>query len=306
MAKFRYDGEGRRILKMFDSQSPADPDGLDAYEHIFSSGQQVIETREGSGDTPAQAETLQPKYQQIWSPRYIDSLILRDENADTDGQCDDGRLFYLADANWNVTALIDPNGNVVERYVYSPYGHARIYTPDWSATRDNSLYSNTTLYTGRELDPSTGLGYYRARYYSGEMGRFVCRDPIRFWGSTWNLYEYVSSQPFRKVDPFGLRDGDVGILRPLPFPSIEPIDPTIPPPAVPLWPDMPSPGDLLRPITTNCGDFVRRVKTEPGYANSLGPSVRRVLECNINILWKLSWWIRIRFCRCLTAGAHLP
>ncbi|MFW6169695.1 MAG: hypothetical protein ACODAD_04330 [Planctomycetota bacterium] len=47
---------------MFDSNSPDNPDGLDTYEHLFLSGQQVIETREGSGNTADQAETLQPKF----------------------------------------------------------------------------------------------------------------------------------------------------------------------------------------------------------------------------------------------------
>jgi RHS repeat-associated protein len=181
VAKFRYDGEGRRILKMFDTDSPGSPDGLDTYEHIFLSGQQVIETREGSGATPAQAETLQPKYQNIWSPRYIDSLILRDENTDGDGLCDDSRVYYLADANFNVTALVDTNGDVVERYLYSPYGEVTILDPDFSADADNvSDYANTTLYTGRTLDTPTGLMYYRARYYHAQLGRFVGRDPIGY------------------------------------------------------------------------------------------------------------------------------
>jgi len=85
VARFRYDGFGRRILRIFDTDCPAAPNGLDTHEHVFLDGQQVIETREGSGSIPAQAETLQPKYQHVWSPRYIDSLILRDENTDTDG-----------------------------------------------------------------------------------------------------------------------------------------------------------------------------------------------------------------------------
>jgi RHS repeat-associated protein len=177
--KFRYDGEGRRILKIVDTNSPGSPDGLDTYEHIFLSGQQVVETRQGSGTTPAQAESLQPTYQNVWSPRYIDALILRDENTDSDGACDDGRVYALADANFNVTALVDTAGDVVERYLYSPYGAVTILDPDFTADADGaSDYANTTLYTGREYDPQTGLMYYRARYYHAQLGRFAFQSEL--------------------------------------------------------------------------------------------------------------------------------
>ena len=137
VATYAYDGLGRRILKATDSDSPADPDGIDTYEHVFLAGQQVIETRETAVSTD-QPEAIQPKYQQVWSPRYIDALVLRDENTDADGLCDDGRLYYLSDANFNVTALIDATGAVVERYVYTAYGEATIYDSDWSETRNTS------------------------------------------------------------------------------------------------------------------------------------------------------------------------
>jgi len=204
VAKFRYDGDGRRILKVFDTDSPGDPDGLDTYEHVYLSGNQVIETREGTGATPAQAETLQPKYQNVWSPRYIDALILRDENTDTDGLCDDSRLFYLADANYNVTALVDTNGDVLERYLYSPYGEVTILDPDFTPDADGlSDYANTTLYTGRELDAATGLYHYRARYYHVGLGRFAARDPLEYRGGA-NLYLHVGDSPVGNTDPSGL------------------------------------------------------------------------------------------------------
>ena len=87
VAEFEYDGTGRRILKAFDSDSPGSPDGIDTYQHIFLDGQQVIETRETASST-AEPENVQPTYQNVWSPRYIDSLILRD--------ADEQRVFYLA------------------------------------------------------------------------------------------------------------------------------------------------------------------------------------------------------------------
>lgn len=57
--------------------------------------------------------------------------------------------------------------------------------------------------TGREND-GTGLYYYRARYYSPTMQRFVSEDPIRFLSGDFNLYAYVGNNPLLFIDPFGL------------------------------------------------------------------------------------------------------
>ena len=216
IAQYQYDGTGRRIVKGVDDGTDG---SLDTFTHYFHNGAQVIETREGddvSGAAPA-AESLEPRYQNIWSPRYVDSLILRDEY-DTQGDIImANRVYYLCDANYNVTALVDASGNVIERYLYTPYGTVTVLDPDFSVDADGkSDYDNTTLYTGREFDPETELMYYRARYYHSELGRFISRDPIGYWGGM-TLYEYVDSRPIFLVDPFGLappesnNDGDTGL-----------------------------------------------------------------------------------------------
>jgi len=192
VAEFEYDGTGRRVLKIYDSQSPGSPDGVDACEHYLHSGQQVIETRQDDlegGEAPV-ADSIEPTYQNVWSPRYIDSLILRDADADNNSETGDlggtgsgleQRVFYLADANYNVTALVDTNGDVLERYLYTPYGVVTILDADFTDDADGvSDYNNTTLYSGREYNPETGLYYYRGRYYHAELGRFIGRDPIGF------------------------------------------------------------------------------------------------------------------------------
>ena len=76
-------------------------------------------------------------------------------------------------------------------------------TQDFSPDADGkSDYYNTTLYTGREFDPETGLMYYRARYYHTELGRFVARDPIGYEGGI-SLYEYALSSPLLYTDSSG-------------------------------------------------------------------------------------------------------
>ncbi len=105
VGRYEYDGLARRVKKHVDSQSPASPNGIDAYVHYFYNGAwQVLETRRSTSENTG-PESLQPQYQYVWSQRYIDAPVLRDENTDADGLCDDDRVYYLGDANFNVTTL---------------------------------------------------------------------------------------------------------------------------------------------------------------------------------------------------------
>ena len=113
---YEYDGLQRRVKRHVDSQAPDNPNGIDTYVHYFyNSAWQVLETRDTMTESD-QPENLQPDWQYIWSPRYIDAPILRDKNTDADGLCDDERIYYLGDANFNVTTLVDTGGDAVERY----------------------------------------------------------------------------------------------------------------------------------------------------------------------------------------------
>ena len=136
----------------------------------------------------------------------IQTVMITGDNTDTNGLCDTGRIYYLADGNMNVTSLVNTSGDALERYIYDPYGRLTIYDATWSNTRSSSSYSNYVLFTGRHLDPETGLYYYRARYYSAELGRFVSRDPIGYQGGI-NLYEYVGDNLLIRTDPRGTEAG---------------------------------------------------------------------------------------------------
>ena len=203
VGRYEYDGLGRRVKSHVDSQSPGSPNGVDAYVHFFyNQGWQELESRVSASENTG-PESLQPQYQYVWSRRYIDAPVLRDKNTDADGLCDDERLYYLGDANFNVTTLVNTGGDAVERYVYSPYGVLTIYDATWANIRSTSSYANAYTYTGRQLDTETGLYYYRARLYSAQLGRFATRDPIMYAGGTLNLCEYVSSAPLTSLDSTG-------------------------------------------------------------------------------------------------------
>ena len=63
-------------------------------------------------------------------------------------------------------------------------------------------FANAYTFTGRERDTS-GLYYYRARYYLAAAGRFLTPDPIGLDGGA-NPYTYVNANPVNFRDPFGL------------------------------------------------------------------------------------------------------
>src|SRR5206468_3936521 len=80
-----------------------------------------------------------PVTRNVWSPVYIDAMVLRDRDAD--GNSVNGleeRLYALQDANFNVTALLSTTGTVMERYVYDPYICFEITDASWVSRTGSS------------------------------------------------------------------------------------------------------------------------------------------------------------------------
>jgi len=111
------------------------------------------------------------------------------------------RIYYLTDANHNVTSLVNASGTVVERYYSSSYGQVTIITPDWTQTLRESVCGNTILFAGMDYDPSTELYYDRARWYNPATGTFLTRDPA---AADVNVYRYCHNNPISSTDPTGL------------------------------------------------------------------------------------------------------
>ena len=72
VGEYEFDGLGRRVVRRFDADSPASPDGLDTYVHYFYDGHQVVEERETAVASTA-AESINPRYQYVWSAAYTDA-----------------------------------------------------------------------------------------------------------------------------------------------------------------------------------------------------------------------------------------
>jgi RHS repeat-associated protein len=189
-----YDGTGRRI------QIATNPGGQSTVENDYFSGQQVIES-DTLSSLPSPLSTI---YQYVWSPRNIDAPILRDTLDGGGSVISTDRLFYLDDANYNVTAVIDSSGAVQERYSYDPYGTVTFCDPSWNPETTTRATDNTILFAGQQWDAITGLYNMRARYYDPQTEAFITQDPLGYAGSGANLYEYCGDRPMMETDPFGL------------------------------------------------------------------------------------------------------
>jgi RHS repeat-associated protein len=213
LESFSYDGLNRRVTNTIGSTTT----GL-----YYSAGWQVLEEKVGSSTTT--------RY--VWSEVYVDAPILRDRDTDADGTLDE-RLWSQQDANWNVTALLNGSGSVVERYTYDPFGSLAVYDASYTLRGGGSSYAWVHEYQGLRHDGVSGLDEANRRFYSLTLARWLGIDPIRFDGGGSNFYQFVRNGPVNRTDPTGL----LPIRRTLPtgllIPGILGLQVTVPPSPLP-------------------------------------------------------------------------
>jgi RHS repeat-associated protein len=110
----------------------------------------------------------------------------------------------------SVIAMSNADGTLAEGpYTYDAYGNC--YAGGQPCANGGRV---PYRFTGRRLDPETGLYYYRARYYWSEGGRFLQTDPVGYKDDI-DWYAYVGNDPTDRVDPTGLADENLFAHPPL-------------------------------------------------------------------------------------------
>jgi RHS repeat-associated protein len=180
-ASFRYDHSTRRVKKTFNSDSTA---------YLYD------------GLNPVQEVSLASASANNLTGLSVDEYFTRTNVGAGTSET------LLTDGLGSTIALTDSGGAIRNEYTYGPFG----------TTVGNGVPNTSPFqYTGREND-ATGFYYYRARYYSSGLQRFVSEDPILNPGNPGvpymvrglireplNLhgYAYVNNKPTMFVDPVG-------------------------------------------------------------------------------------------------------
>lgn len=206
LVRYRYDAFGRRVEKSFSARKfisaednqkagsslfpslklpifPRPNPGMTLTRYYYSD-QRIIEERD-------QGDAVKATYSY---GSYIDEPLTMDRGGK--------RYYYHSNKQFSTYGLTDSTGQVVERYVYTPYGQVTTFDAAYQTPAISSRVGNPFTFTGRELDAETGLMHFRARTYDTVQGRFKARDPIGYEGGI-NLYEYVGNNPTGWTDPLG-------------------------------------------------------------------------------------------------------
>ena len=202
VAVYRYHADNRRAEKqVYDSGGT-----LTRTTAYYYDGWQVCEERNGSGATEATY---------VWSPVYVDELISVERSAASPEGA--GRFWAHQNVRYDVVAVTDAAGGVVERRRFDDFGNAE-FVDAFGTVSTSSPGGFVYGFQGRRLDGETGFLYFRNRFYDPALGRFLQRDPVWDAGNVGGWYTFVGGGPASGTDPSGLM-GEAAPRLPLPTPA---------------------------------------------------------------------------------------
>ena len=112
-------------------------------------------------------------------------------------------FYYGTNAQGDVIAIYDANGNKIVSYTYDAWGNTL-------STQTNGTWGSTVSslnpfgYRSYYYDSDTGLYYLQSRYYDPQVRRFINADgQINNDLLGGNLFAYCGNNPVNRMDPEG-------------------------------------------------------------------------------------------------------
>ena len=104
-------------------------------------------------------------------PGAINNVTERHLHTDTGADS----WYYQYDHRGNVVAVTDYSGKMLRGYQYDAFGNIPF---SFATGQSGAAPTDDILFTGKDLDPDTGLYYFNARWYDSQVGVFISRDPL--------------------------------------------------------------------------------------------------------------------------------
>ncbi len=111
------------------------------------------------------------------------------------------QFFYHPDHLGSSSFITNLDGEVVQHIEYVPFGEVFI-------EERNNVWNTPYLFNAKEFDEETGMYYYGARYYEPRVSIWISSDPLQEKYPNFTTYCFVSNNPIRFVDRFGLEGDD--------------------------------------------------------------------------------------------------
>jgi RHS repeat-associated protein len=207
--QYRYGADGQRALK-----------------HVMSSGRVTVYFNKMWQTSNARVDWLQGKHVYVGAERLVTKY---NSEGNDNTQAEQTRTYYYhSDHLGSAQVVTNYQGQIHERLEYTPYGELWIDWRSADAPEDGTPYR----FTGKELDPETGLYYYGARYLDPKTSRWISGDPalgeyipvapvndeakkrnqnLPGGGGVFNyvnlhVYHYAGNNPVKYTDPDGRRN----------------------------------------------------------------------------------------------------
>ena len=125
--------------------------------------------------------------------------------ADTDSGSMESTVFYYGtNAQGDVIAMYDSDGNLCVSYLYDAWGNL-LSSETYTNAGTTACSLNSLLYRGYYFDSESGFYYLQSRYYDPQVRRFINADSILNQGSVLgnNMFAYCLNNPVNMADTAG-------------------------------------------------------------------------------------------------------